>query len=127
MLALHGLGDCYVSLARTEGWGLGAYEAAMLGKPVVMTGYGGQLDFLDPNLANLVDYELVPVNEPNWSANYRADDVWAEPSIDHAASLLRDVFLNRSSANERARRLADRNARKFSRPVVTEALLRALA
>ncbi|RZI98035.1 MAG: glycosyltransferase family 1 protein, partial [Haliea sp.] len=50
MLALHEMGDCFVSLTRTEGWGLGAFEAARLGKPVVMTGYGGQLDFLDPAL-----------------------------------------------------------------------------
>src|SRR5690606_37410272 len=43
MQALHERGDCFVSLTRTEGWGLGAFEAARLGKPVVMTAYGGQL------------------------------------------------------------------------------------
>src|SRR5690606_26537154 len=79
MHALHELGDAYVSLARAEGWGLGAFEAALRGKPVVMTGYGGQLDFLRPESAWLVDYDMVPVYEPIWSASYTPSDSWAEP------------------------------------------------
>lgn len=43
---LHKRGDCYVALTRAEGLGLGACEAAMSDKPVIMTGYGGQLDYL---------------------------------------------------------------------------------
>jgi short subunit fatty acids transporter len=35
MLALHEVGDCFISLARAEGWGLGAFEAASLGNPVL--------------------------------------------------------------------------------------------
>src|SRR5690606_26421535 len=38
--ALHLDGDCYVSLCRGEGWGLGAFDAATYGNPVVMTGFG---------------------------------------------------------------------------------------
>lgn len=126
MLALHAMGDGFVSLTRTEGWGLGAFEAARLGQPVVMTGYGGQLDFLDPELAYLVDYRMVPVHEPTWSANYRSTDEWAEPSVEHAAALLREVFERRDEARARAARLAQRIARDFSREAVTGALLRAL-
>ena len=63
MLALHERGDCFVSLARTEGWGLGTFDAARLGKPVVTTDYGGQLDFLDPALAWLAPHSMVPVHE----------------------------------------------------------------
>jgi hypothetical protein len=43
---LHALGDCYVSFTHGEGWGLGAFDAATLGKPVLMTGWGGQRDYL---------------------------------------------------------------------------------
>lgn len=126
MLALHELGDCFVSLTRTEGWGLGAFEAARLGKPVVMTGYGGQLDFLDPELTRLVDYRLVPVHEPTWSASYRPTDRWAEPSLAQAAEHLRGVFEDRQTAREQARRQAERIAREFSREAVLHALLEAL-
>jgi glycosyltransferase involved in cell wall biosynthesis len=35
---LHTRGDCFVSLTKGEGWGLGAFEAAAYGRPVVITG-----------------------------------------------------------------------------------------
>lgn len=126
MLALHEMGDCFVSLTRTEGWGMGAFEAARLGKPVVMTGYGGQLDFLDPDLAYLVDYRLIQAQELGWSLTYRSSDEWAEPSVEHATALLREVFRRRDEAQARAARLAQRIASDFSREAVTGALLRAL-
>ena len=127
MLALHGLCDCFVSLARTEGWGLGAFEAARLGKPVVMTGYGGQLDFLDPELTCLVDYRMVPVHEPAWPTNHRPTDHWAEPSVEQAAGYLREVFAHQQAARERAQRQADRIAVKYSLSCIVEAFRKALA
>lgn len=127
MRALHEMGDCFISLARAEGWGLGAFEAARLGKPVVTTGFGGQTDYLDPELAWLVDYDLVPVHEPTWSASYTSGDRWAEPSVDQAAEHLRTVFADQSGARDRGGRLADRIERDFSRANTVAALLSALA
>lgn len=43
---LHAGGDCYVSAARGEGWGLGMFEAALMGRKVVAPMLGGQKDFL---------------------------------------------------------------------------------
>jgi len=127
MLALHEMGDCFVSLTRTEGWGLGAFEAARLGKPVVMTGYGGQLDFLDPALSHLVDYTLVPVHEPTWSASYKPSDLWAQPSVEQAARQLRSIFDAPLAARQRAAQQAARIARDFSPDAVIAALIKALA
>jgi glycosyltransferase involved in cell wall biosynthesis len=124
--ALHETGDCFVSLTRTEGWGLGAFEAARLGRPVVMTGYGGQLDFLDPKLSWLVDYEMVPVHEPTWSANYRSTDQWAEPSVAQAALHMRAIFEQAAQARKKAADLAQDIRQKFSQEAVVSALLRAL-
>jgi glycosyltransferase involved in cell wall biosynthesis len=39
--------DVFVSLHRSEGFGLGLAEAMLLGKPVVGTAYSGNADFLD--------------------------------------------------------------------------------
>ena len=127
MLALHERGDCFVSLARTEGWGLGAFEAARLGTPVVMTGYGGQLDFLDPALSQLLDYEMVPVNEPMWRRNYRPADRWAEPSLRQAIAHMHAIARDPAPARQRARVLAERNAARFSRAAILDALTTALA
>lgn len=43
----HALGDCYVSATRCEGWGLGLFEAACLGKTIISPLYGGQREFLE--------------------------------------------------------------------------------
>lgn len=78
--------DCFLSLHRSEGLGRGLLEAMYLGKPVVATGYSGNLDFMDRETAHLVEHRLVPVTEgqyPNWQ-----DQVWAEPSTEHATDLL---------------------------------------
>jgi glycosyltransferase involved in cell wall biosynthesis len=126
MLALHERGSCFVSLARAEGWGLGAFDAARLGKPVVMTGYGGQLDFLDPKLSRLVDYAMVPVYEPTWSASYKPTDLWAEPSVDHAARHMRDVFKQQQVSQQMAQRLSENINRNFSKQETVNSLLKAL-
>lgn len=127
MLALHEMGDCFVSLTRTEGWGLGAFDAARQGKPVVITGYGGQLDYLDPTLSALIDYTLVPVHEPTWSASYKPSDLWADPSVEQAARQLRTIFDAPVAARQRAAQQAARIARDFSPDAVIAALLEALA
>ncbi|MDQ2079896.1 glycosyltransferase [Xanthobacteraceae bacterium Astr-EGSB] len=126
MQALHEIGDCFVSLARAEGWGLGAFEATKLGKPVVMTGYGGQCDFLDKETAWLVDFHMVPVHEPTWSASYKPSDQWAEPSVAQAAAHLRAIYDDRTAATTRARQLAATVERQFSKESVVRSMISAL-
>jgi glycosyltransferase involved in cell wall biosynthesis len=126
MRALHDIGDYFVSLARAEGWGLGAFDAVRLGKPVVMTGFGGQCDFLDPDLARLVDFDMVPVHEPAWGASYTPADKWTEPSVAQAASYLRDIYTNQAAAHARARTLAGRIAERFSPENIVGAMMAAL-
>jgi glycosyltransferase involved in cell wall biosynthesis len=74
--------DCFVSLHRSEGYGKGLAEAMFLGKPVVATGYGGNLDFMNENNSCLLRYSLVNVEEGQYP--YARGQVWAEPDIDHA-------------------------------------------
>lgn len=88
--SLHHRGDCYVSLCRSEGWGLGAFDAAAHGNPVVITGYGGQLDYLTGS-PYLVGFDLVAVHDPASFPSYAPDQRWAEPDVDHGSALLREV------------------------------------
>ncbi|RAI38086.1 glycosyltransferase family 4 protein [Rhodoplanes roseus] len=99
--ALHDRGDCYVSLSRGEGWGLGAFEAALLGKAVIVTGWGGYTAFVTPDTGYLVDWTLVPVRPAVPNASYTPDQSWAEPSVASAAAALRAVV---ESPDEAARR-----------------------
>jgi glycosyltransferase involved in cell wall biosynthesis len=82
--------DCYISLHRSEGFGLGMAEAMYLGKPVIATGYSGNLDFMTEENSLLVDYRLVPIGPG--APPYPADGEWAEPDVEHASTLMRLVF-----------------------------------
>lgn len=84
--ALINLVDCYVSLHRSEGFGLVAAEAMYLGKPVVMTKWSGNLDFLSEENACGVGFQLVPVG--NLQRSYDPEEYWAEPRLDEAAAFM---------------------------------------
>ncbi len=105
MRALHALGDAFVSLTSTEGWGLGAFDAAVSDRPVVMTGYGGQTDFLPPDLACLVDYEMVPAHEPLWAMGYSVRDHWAAPDTAQAGRWMRALAADPAAARARGAQL----------------------
>lgn len=82
--------DCYVSLHRSEGFGLGLAEAMFLGKPVIATGYSGNMDFTRLDNSCLVDYTLVDV--PVNAYPYHIGQVWAEPVPGHAAYYMRRLL-----------------------------------
>ena len=100
--ALVARADCYVSLHRSEGFGLSLAEAMLLGKPAVATGYSGNLQFMTPANSWLVGYELTKVGPG--SAIYPADAEWADPDVDHAAAVLREVRAGGDGVRERAER-----------------------
>ncbi len=89
--------DCYVSLHRSEGLGLGMAECMALGKPVIATAYSGNLDFTRPENTLLVDYHLTPVRDGEyleWEGQH-----WAEPSVEHAAAHMRRLYDDRAFAS----------------------------
>jgi len=81
--------DAYVSLHRAEGFGLTMAEAMVLGKPVVATGYSGNMDFMDDSSALIVDHDVFATDRRH--GPYPAGSRWADPSIGHCASLLRQL------------------------------------
>lgn len=124
--ALHELGDVFLSLTRSEGFGLGAFEAAALGKPVVMTRYGGQLEFLSPERSWLVDYRLVPVRDPAGWAIFAHGDTWPEASIPGAVRALLEIAASPAEALARSAPLASEIAQRFSGDAIVDALRAAL-
>ncbi|TMK98959.1 MAG: methyltransferase domain-containing protein [Actinobacteria bacterium] len=94
--------DCYVSLHRAEGFGYTLAEAMWLRKPVIATGYSGNLDYMTPANSYLVDYQLVAVDEGR--DPYPPDAEWAEPNIEGAAAAMREVFDRPEEARARGER-----------------------
>jgi glycosyltransferase involved in cell wall biosynthesis len=81
--------DALVSLHRSEGFGLGPAEAMFLGKPVIATNWSGNTEFMRPQNSLLVNYRLVTIEKD--IGVYRAGQTWAEPDVDHAALLMRQI------------------------------------
>ena len=90
--SLHDIGDCYVHLTKTEGFCLGAFDAFNNNKKIIITGYGGHIEYLGKDYDGLVDYELtsLAINESVFF-QFKLDDTykWAIPNKEHAGKLLR--------------------------------------
>lgn len=87
---------CYVSLHRSEGFGLTMAEAMFYGKPVIGTGYSANVDFMNVSNSFLVKYNLQMLNQDY--GPYEKGNVWANPDIDHASALMRQVYENYEQA-----------------------------
>ncbi|MGN6868486.1 MAG: glycosyltransferase family 4 protein [Solirubrobacteraceae bacterium] len=96
--------DCYVSLHRSEGFGLTPAEAMYLGKPVIATSYSGNLEYMTAQNSYLVDYALKPIGSGN--DPYPSHGEWADPDTEHAARLMREVVEYPAEAERRGRQAA---------------------
>ena len=90
------LSDCFVSLHRSEGYGLNIAAAMAAGRPAITTGYSGNMTFTSANYPFLVPYELEPVGDNAHPYNPKA--TWAQPNLTAAAGHMRSVFDDYSQA-----------------------------
>jgi len=118
MAALMRRADCYVSLHRAEGFGLTLGETMALGKPVIATGFSANLDFMTPENSYLVRYREVDVGPEG--ENYPASGTWAEPDLEHAAQLMREVWERQDEARARGERAQREITEPFSLEAVGE-------
>lgn len=91
--------DSYVSLHRSEGFGMTLAETMLLGKPVIATAYSANMDFMTPANSYLVGYRLVELEQDY--GPYQKGNVWAQPDVDQAAGLMRQVFQNPDQAHQK--------------------------
>ncbi len=85
--ALINLCDAYVSLHRSEGFGLGPAEAMYLGKPAIVTGWSGNMEYTTPEVCCPVAYKLVTLEKDY--GPYRIGTTWSEPDVEDAARQMR--------------------------------------
>jgi glycosyltransferase involved in cell wall biosynthesis len=82
--------DVFLSLHRSEGFGLNIAECMALEKCVIATNYSGNVDFFDASCGAPVQFKLINVRPGEYS--FPADQHWAEPDIAEAAALLRRAY-----------------------------------
>lgn len=123
--ALVALCDVYVSLHRSEGLGLTMAEAMAWGKPVIATGYSGNLQFMTEENSYLVPW--TPARIPVGADPYPAGGTWAEPDLVAAARLMRSVIEEPDVAAARGARAASDIAALHSPEVAGRQIVERLA
>ena len=116
--------DAFVSLHRSEGFGLGPAEAMLLGVPVIVTDYSGTADYATSDCALLVDYEMVPVGEAEYPGV--TGQRWADANVATAARHLRWVMENPDEARALGARGRDQIRRLYNARTVGELMLTTL-
>ncbi len=86
--------DIFISLHRGEGLGLSMMECMALGKPVIATGWSGNMDFMNEENSCLVPFQLVPLDTGTQyhAASGGVEQVWAEPNLIEAAKWMRKLY-----------------------------------
>lgn len=112
--------DAYISLHRSEGYGLTMAEAMYLGKPVIATAYSGNMDFMNDDNSYLIPYKLATLDRAY--PPYEAGSVWADPDVEHAAHVLRQVYSRPEDASARGQVASQYIRRHYNAEVVGRAI-----
>jgi glycosyltransferase involved in cell wall biosynthesis len=78
-----------VAPSRGDGFGLPMAEAMRHEIPVIVTGWGGQMDFCSDQTAWLIDYELAHAQ----THLEQPDSLWAEPDRESLCECLRTLYV----------------------------------
>ncbi len=92
--ALEAACDSFVSLHRSEGFGLAVAEAMFLGKPVISTDWSATAEFVHASNGCPVRAPLVTLDRHH--GPYAKGSTWADPDPAHAAEHMRRLFTDRA-------------------------------
>jgi glycosyltransferase involved in cell wall biosynthesis len=85
---LHNRADCYVSFSHSEGIGMGAVEAAMKDKPVIITNYGGAPEYV--KTPYMIDCELQELENDDFL--FKKGMLWGNPNFDQLLEFMRHAY-----------------------------------
>ena len=101
---IYTLGNAFVLPTRGEGVGIPFMEALSSGLPVIATGWGGQMDFVNENNSFLVDYQLsypgISMTGPKqiatvyWNLFLEQEQLWAEADVMDLMKKMRNAYEN---------------------------------
>ena len=88
---IHRLSDCYVSFSSSEGVGMGAVEAAMHDKPVIITDYGGAPEYVKTPYT--IDCELQELQNDDFL--FKKGMQWGKPNKEQLLEFMNDAYEKR--------------------------------
>ena len=112
-----------VTLTKGEGFGRPLLEFSLVKKPIIASGWSGQLDFLDPNLCTLLPGELKPVHKSALQKNVIIEgSKWFSPDPIKIGQAYKHMFKHYKEYISKAKKLGSKNAKNFSDDAMTELL-----
>lgn len=120
MLSLLSVCDCYVSLHRSEGFGVGMAEAMALGKPVLGTDFSGNREFLNAETGFPVSCAVRSLVAGEYLQG--EGQTWAEPDLETAMDLMRLIVDNPGERERRAARGRRELEERYSAAAIAKAV-----
>ena len=85
----------HLSFTRGEGFGRPLLEATISGKPMVVSAWSGQVDFLNPDMVTLIGGSLQNVHPSAADDKFLLKNAkWFQIDYNTAGSVMRDMFNN---------------------------------
>lgn len=124
MMGLRNITDVFMSLHRSEGFGLNLIENMSAGNLVIATNYSGNIDFMNNKNSLLVDYKLIPVRKgqyPKWEGQF-----WADPSVHDASEKLLWSYKNSIQSEKIAKYAKSFVLKNYSVEKISDKVLKAI-
>ena len=105
---------CMISLTKGEGWGRTLCEFSTINKPIITTGWSGQLDYLKPEFTALLSGNLTPIHSSAANTMLLKEASWFSVDMQQASNVILDVFGNYKKYAELAKRQGYHTRNNFS-------------
>ena len=94
----------FVSFTKGEGYGRPLAEAAITGKPTIVSNWSGHIDFIHPDYNVLIGGELKEVHKSAANQFLLTESQWFNIDIKDASKAMKDVFKHYKQYLERSRK-----------------------
>ena len=88
---IHAHGHCYINCSHSEGVGMGAVEAALRSKPVIISDYGGLKEYVQTPWVIRCDSGQIGFDD----FLFKADHWWGKPRYEDLVAHMRDCYERR--------------------------------
>ena len=109
-----------ISFTKGEGYGRPLAEFARTGKPIIASGWSGQLDFLHKDYCTLLPGNLTQVHPSAADKFILKEASWFTVNYQYASKVLQDVMQNYKKYLERSRKMPQHIKENFSRDKMAE-------
>jgi glycosyltransferase involved in cell wall biosynthesis len=125
--ALYKLSHAYVSPHHSESWGITMSDAMLCGKPVIATGYSGNMDYMNADNSFLLSYKEAEVPSDQPSVAVEPGMIWCDPDTSSLEESFLRLYSGHSSPETREKvARAKEDVSRFTRPHAADIIYRSL-